>query len=345
MTAALVLRWVIGLALVAYVLSGGADFGAGVWDLLARGRRALRERAAIAHAIAPIWEANHIWLILVVVLAFTGFPVAFAVVATALHIPIVLVLVGIVLRGAAFTFRAYGLQSSDLRGRWGRVFAWSSLLTPVGLGLIVAGMSSGEIRLSAGHGDQSGLVSSDFFSSWTTSFAASVGVFTLVCMMMLAAVYLAADLVDDPELREAFRGRAIACELIAAVCAATVAWRASIESPALFAELVGGPMALAVHAGAFVAAVATLWALSSRKFAVARVTVGAQVAAVVIGWGLAMDDALVRGAVNMRDAGTVDAVVEPVLWTLAGSGLVVGPALWWLMRVFKHHQPVPSSDA
>jgi cytochrome d ubiquinol oxidase subunit II len=330
MTAALALRWVLGLALVAYVLTGGADFGAGVWDLLARGRRAAKERALIAHAIAPIWEANHIWLILVVVLAFTGFPVAFAVVATALHIPIALALVGIVLRGAAFTFRAYGLQSSDLRDRWGRVFAWSSLVTPVCLGLVVGGMSSGHIVVEAG------VVRSGFVAGWTSPFAIGVGVFTLLCMVMLAAVYLTVDAADDDELQNAFRRRAIACEIALAVCAAVVAWRASVEVPSLFDELVSGPAAIAVHVGAFVAATTTLVLLWTRRFALARMTAAAQVAAVVIGWGLAMGDELVRGAVRMHDAGTVGAVVEPVLWVLAGSSLLLGPALWWLMRVFKH---------
>jgi len=329
-TAALALRWVIGLALVAYVLTGGADFGAGVWDLLARGRRAAKERALIAHAIAPIWEANHIWLILVVVLAFTGFPVAFAVVATALHIPIALALVGIVLRGAAFTFRAYGLQSSDLRDRWGRVFAWSSLVTPICLGLVVGGMSSGHIVAEAG------VVRSGFVAGWTSSFAMSVGAFTLLCMVTLAAVYLTVDAAGDGELQEAFRRRAIACEFALGVCAAIVAWRASVEAPALFDPLVSGPAAIAVHGAAFVAATTTLVLLATRRFAIARVTAAAQVAAVVIGWGLAMDDDLVHGAVSMRDAGTVGTVVEPVLWVLAGASLLLGPALVWLMRVFKH---------
>ncbi len=333
MIAAEVLRWVIGMALVAYVVTGGADFGAGVWDLLARGRGAERERALIADAIAPIWEANHIWIILVVVLAFTGFPVAFAVVATALHIPIAMALVGIVLRGAAFTFRAYGLQRSDLRARWGWVFAWSSLITPVCLGLVVGGMSSGEIVV------EDGAVRSGYVAGWTSAFAIGVGVFTLLCMMMLAAVYLAADLDDgDDELREAYRGRAIVCELLTGVAAAGVAGLAAWQVPTLWTNLVRGGTALLVHGGAFTAASLTLWALVTRRFAVARWTAAAQVAAVVIGWGVAMDGALVLGAVDLGNAGVVAEVVAPVLWTLAAGGLLLGPAMWWLMRVFKLQQ-------
>ena len=111
------------VALIFYALLAGADFGGGVWDLLATGPRAERQRALIADAIGPIWEANHVWLILVVVILFTAFPPAFAAIMTALHIPLTLMLIGIVLRGAAFTFRTYDTQDNDVQRRWSRVFA------------------------------------------------------------------------------------------------------------------------------------------------------------------------------------------------------------------------------
>ena len=126
------LAGIILIALTAYVLMGGADFGGGVWDLLASGSRKARQRDLIAHAIGPVWEANHVWLILAVVLLFTCFPSAFARIAIALHVPLTLMLIGIVLRGSAFVFRSYG-------GGGGRVFAVASLVTPVLLGVAVAG--------------------------------------------------------------------------------------------------------------------------------------------------------------------------------------------------------------
>ena len=122
---------VIYVALLVYTLTGGADFGGGVWDLFAAGPRRDRQRALVARAIGPIWEANHVWLIVVVVLLFVCFPPAFAAIMTALHIPLTLMLIGVVLRGSAFVFRAYDPVSRGAAGgdtAWGRVFAVSSLL-------------------------------------------------------------------------------------------------------------------------------------------------------------------------------------------------------------------------
>src|SRR5437870_2636354 len=111
---------VLIIALTIYALSGGADFGAGVWDLFAHGPRAKAQRALIANAIGPIWEANNVWLVLVVVVLFTAFPPAFAAISTALFVPLTLMLIGIVLRGAAFAFRAHDRQQDDVQRRWSR---------------------------------------------------------------------------------------------------------------------------------------------------------------------------------------------------------------------------------
>src|SRR5947208_13796055 len=122
MSLAVALAAVILAALTLYALFGGADYGGGVWDLLARGPRAKAQRDLIAHAIGPVWEANHVWLILVIVVLFTAFPGAFFVVMTRLHLPITLMLIGIVLRGSAFTFRNYDTSPGADR-RWNHRFS------------------------------------------------------------------------------------------------------------------------------------------------------------------------------------------------------------------------------
>src|SRR5689334_11234742 len=151
-TLADVLAGVIFLALNAYALLGGADFGGGVWDLLATGPRKERQRELIAEAIGPVWEANHVWLILALVLLFTCFPPAFARLGTLLHIPLSLVLIGIVLRGSAFTFWRYGgAGPEDVEQRhWGVMFAVASLITPLLLGTTIGAIASGALGQTGG---------------------------------------------------------------------------------------------------------------------------------------------------------------------------------------------------
>ena len=137
-------------SLVLYALLGGADYGGGVWDLFAFGSRAREQRKLIADAISPVWEANHVWLILVIVILFTAFPPAFAAIATALHIPITLLLIGIVLRGTAFTFRTYDIQRDDVQRRWSIMFSIASIITPILLGTTLGAIASGTVRVENG---------------------------------------------------------------------------------------------------------------------------------------------------------------------------------------------------
>ena len=171
-------------SLVLYALLGGADYGGGVWDLFAFGSRARGQRKLIAEAISPVWEANHVWLILVIVILFTAFPPAFAAIATALHIPITLLLIGIVLRGTAFTFRTYDIQRDDVQRRWSLVFSTASIITPILLGTILGAIASGTITV------EDGAVTSGFFNSWLAPFPIAVGFFALALFAFLAAVYL-----------------------------------------------------------------------------------------------------------------------------------------------------------
>src|ERR687893_2196597 len=131
------------VSLMFYALLGGADYGGGVWDLFARGRRAGAQRELVAAAIGPVWEANHVWLIFGVVVLFTAFPPAFAALSTALHIPLTLMLIGIVLRGCAFTFRHYDAEADDVQQRWGRLFGMASVVTPILLGVCIGAISTG----------------------------------------------------------------------------------------------------------------------------------------------------------------------------------------------------------
>src|SRR5260370_25022537 len=160
-------------ALIIYALLGGADYGGGVWDLFAFGKRAPAQRALIANAIGPVWEANHVWLILVIVVLFTAFPPAFAAISTALNIPLTLLLIGIVLRGTTFTFRGHDAQRDSVQSRWSLLFSIASIITPVMLGVVLGANASGRTKL------QNGVVVSGFLKPWLSPVRLAVGFFAM----------------------------------------------------------------------------------------------------------------------------------------------------------------------
>jgi cytochrome d ubiquinol oxidase subunit II len=326
----------LGVAVAAYTLTAGADFGGGVWDLLASGPRRERQRELIVEVIGPIWEVNHIWMIFAVVVLFTVFPVGFAVITTALHIPLLLALVGIVLRGSGFVFRAYGLQPDEQRARWGRVFAWASAITPVFLGMILGALSSGQIELAR---DSRGVVrvASGFFAGWTSPLAVAVGVFALVLFALLAAVYLACEAERRSEypLSGDFRRRALGCEVVAFGLALIVLWRAGVDSPLLFSGLLNAPWSVPAQVLTAVVAIGAILALLGGRLVLARWLVMGQVGLIVLGWGLAMNGHLVLPDLFVEAAGAEKAVLASLPWVLLGGGVLFGPALWWLFRVFE----------
>src|SRR5215213_6744126 len=265
------------VSLTFYALLGGADYGGGVWDLLARGRRARQQRALVAEAIGPVWEANHVWLILVVVILFTGFPPAFAAIATALHVPLTLLLVGIVLRGSAFTFRTYDSQRDDVQRRWGRVFSAASIITPVLLGVAVGAIASGTIKV------ENGVVTSGFWRSWLAPFPFAVGLFALALFAFLAAVYLTLE-ADEDALREDFRRRALIAGVTVGVLALTVFVLAGTGAPTVRAGISRTWWAVALHLFTAVFAIGAFYALWARRYRLARVCAAAQVTLILLGW-------------------------------------------------------------
>src|SRR5579872_5224597 len=226
-------------ALTMYAIFAGADFGGGIWDLMASGIRAPRQRATIARALAPVWEANHVWLVIAVVILFTGFPRAFGAIGLALHVPLTIALVGIVLRGASFVFRAYGSDDARAQRSWGRLFAIASVLTPLLFGMVIGALTEGHLRLVDGH------VDGGLFQPWLTPFAILVGFFTLTLFAYLAAVYLTVES-DTPDLADDFRRRAIVAGVSVGVLALAVLV-ASNAAPAVRTALTRSQWALPLH--------------------------------------------------------------------------------------------------
>ena len=331
MTGAWLIYGVMGIALIAYVLTAGADFGGGVWDLFAHGPRKRAQREAIAHAIAPIWEANHVWLIFLIVLMFSAFPRAYAVLGVALHVPIVITLVGIVLRGTAFTFRAYGLSPDVTRRRWGRLFGVSSAFTPLFMGMALAGVSSGAITVDDGR------VTSALTAGWLSPFAVLVGLLALTLFALLAAVYMTLD--TTGEVQEDFRRRALVSEAVAGAIAGLVFLTAETGAPDLFANLSRSAWSWPLQLAAAGSAGACCFALVRRRFKLARVAVAAQVTLVIVGWAAAMGGRIIMRDIDVSNAGTEGQLADALLVAVALGSLLLGPSLWLLFRLFKR-EPV-----
>lgn len=323
------------LALNAYVLLGGADFGGGVWDLFARGKHREPQRALIAEAIGPIWEANHVWLILVVVLLFTCFPKAFAHLATELHIPITIMLVGIVLRGSAFTFRTYDSQQDAVQRRWGRIFSMASLLTPIVLGVCLGTVASGAIPMR----DRGTVVvlsfSERFVDPWSASlFPWAVGLMTLLLFAFLAASYLTIEATDET-LRNIFRRRALQSQAALLVVAFITLLIARVESPPLFRGLTRGPIAVGMHTVTAVTAGIAVWALYTRRFPVARLAAAAQASFLVWGWAWSQFPWLLPPDRTITALAAPRITLQLTVGALAAGTAILLPSFVYLFRIFK----------
>src|SRR5882672_10320621 len=324
------LAGVIFVALNAYVVLGGADFGGGVWDLFALGPRRERQRDLIAEAIGPVWEANHVWLILAIVLLFTCFPPAFARLGTLLHIPLSLVLIGIVLRGSAFTFWRYG--ADEEQRYWGVVFAIASLITPLLLGTTAGAIASGALG-------QGGAATGDGFytiyvAPWLDPFPLSVGLFALIAFAFLAAVYLTLE-AREPELREDFRRRGLASGVGLFVAAVMALLLSLSGAPRVRDGLIFATWALPLHLLTAAAAITALWALWVRRWRVARVAAVAQVSLILWGWALSQYPYILPPDLSIASAAAPAPTLRLVSGALALGAVVLLPSLYYLLRVFK----------
>jgi cytochrome d ubiquinol oxidase subunit II len=331
----ILLGGVIVIGLVLYLLLAGADFGGGIWDLLASGPRREAQRRAIEHAIGPIWEANHVWLILVVVILFSAFPPAFAAISTALHVPLTLFLLGVVLRGSAFTFRSFHAAvrlRADRQAHWGLVFSSASVLSPLLLGMTVGAIASGGIRVSLG--PDGARTMSGFFAPWLAPFPLAVGFFAFALCAFLAATYLAAE-VTDPGLQWDFQIRALTAGVVVGLSAALAFLLSGTGAPRIRAGLTTRPWAFPLHIATAVFAIGAFWALWKERFAWARVLVAGQTTFILLGWAAAQYPYLVVPDVTLWNAAGPPETRSTLLVFLAAGLPVLVPSLFLLYRVFK----------
>jgi cytochrome bd ubiquinol oxidase subunit II len=327
----------IGLGLTLYILLGGADFGGGVWDLLARGPARERERSLIAEAIGPVWEANHVWLIFVITALFAAFPPAFAALGVALYVPFSIAVAGIVFRGAAFAFRSHGEPGGGWQVRWTRVFGIASLVTPVVLGMAGAALASGRIRVTPG-----GEVHAGLWSAWTGPLSIAAGLLALVMCAYLAAVYLMVEAGQraDPELAAIFRARAVGSALLAGALAAAGLLVIAIDAPELWAGMRedGWPLVVLSALGGL----ASLLLILRRRDWAARIAAAVAVGSVVAGWGVAQWPYLIFPDLTAQEAAAPVSALRPIALGLLVGGVLLAPSLLLLFRVFKMSRSTPS---
>jgi cytochrome d ubiquinol oxidase subunit II len=313
------------VGLVLYTVLAGADFGAGLWQLLAGsgpdGRR-IREHAH--HSMAPVWEANHVWLIFVLTVTWTAYPTAFASIASTLCVPLFIAGIGIVFRGAAYALRAGTASSSELRAI-DTVFSLSSILTPFALGTVIGGIASRRVPVgnAAGH----------LFTSWLNPTSILIGALAVVSSAYLAAVFLAADAArhHERQLEDEFRMRALLAGAFAGGVAVAGIVVLHSDAHLLYRHLVRGEGLVGLIVSAL-AGVGTLLLVGSRRFWLARYSAALAVAAIVAGWALAQQPVLLPGLTIEQAAAPHDTLVAVIVAVLAG-GAILFPSLGLLFRL------------
>lgn len=320
----LIVGGVLMASLVVYALTAGADFGGGFWSMFAIGSRKRAQREAIARAVSPIWEANHVWMILAIVLLFVCFPKVYATLGIALHLPLTGVLVGILLRGSAFAFRSH--DYGPTQGRWDALFAASSLITPILLGICVGTASSGGIRLLA-----DGKVDMASLWAWMAPFPVAVGLLALAQFAFLAATYLTLE-AKDHALQEDFRLRALLSGVAVGGIAAIVLPLARAGAPIVWEAFATRPWMILLGGIALIAALAGLF---TRNYRIARLFAAAHVVLVILGWAFAQFPYLVVPDLTIYAAHAEPHLLRIVLIVLAlGSPLLIG-AFLWLYGIFE----------
>ncbi len=308
---------ILFVAVTAYAVFGGADFGAGFWDLVAGGaERGARPREVIDHSIGPVWEANHVWLIFVFVVLWTGFSEAYASITLTVFVPLTIAAFGIVLRGSSFAFRKTVFRTRDRRN-FGAAFAISSVLVPYCMGAVAGAVASGEIPAGGEAGDP--------WSSWVNPTSVLGGVLAVVVVAYLAAVYLVFDSrrLGDEHMVEYFRRRAIGAAVVAGLAALVGIFVLRADAEYVFDGLMSRALPLVILSG--VCGVGSLVLLVRNAAAGARLLAIGAVASIVAGWGVAQWPYLLPEVLEVSEGAAPSATLATLLVATVGAVVIVLP--------------------
>lgn len=322
----------LGLSILLYVLLGGADFGAGIVEIFTPAKMRDQVRVITYQTIGPIWEANHMWLIITIVILFVGFPAIYTVLSVHLHIPLVLMLIGIIGRGTAFVFRHYDAVQDEMQRVYNLIFTYSSFVTPLFLGLIFGATVSGRIDPEA----------TDFYQSfiypWFNLFSLSIGVFTVMICGFLAAVYLVGE-AKEKDLKKLIVKKARMFLLLMVLAGGLVFFAAEIHGIELIRLLILEPITLSILALA-TSAILFLWfQLEKGKRKVSRFLSGFVVAAILIAFGYHYypDIVIVQSGANLSvlNSAALGKPIDSLAWALLIGSLFILPSLFYLLFSFQ----------
>jgi cytochrome d ubiquinol oxidase subunit II len=316
----------LGISILFYCLFAGADFGAGIVEMFSPRKNRKDIEHVTTKAIGPVWEANHVWLILAIVILFNGFPRVYHRISIVFHIPMTLILIGIVLRGCAFTFRHYDAIRDGSERIYARVFRYSSLMTTFFLGVLAAGAIRDSIS-------RRGALDSDFLSlyiySWFNWFGLSLGVFTCCLFSFLASIYLIGE-TTEPWLQKFFTQRAKTANMLMVLVGGFVFLGAQVSGVSLFTRFIHDPFTLICLLVA-TALLIPLW-FSFTGVLFLRVCAAAQVALVLLGWFRLQS---LEGISWIYEAAAPESTQRALLIALLVGSAIIFPALFYLFRVFK----------
>jgi cytochrome d ubiquinol oxidase subunit II len=310
---------VLMVGITAYALFGGADFGGGLWDLTAGGaQRGAKPRTVVTHAIGPVWEANHVWLIFILVVLWTGFPEAFASITLTLFVPLSLAALGIVIRGSGFAFRKEVTRTSSQRN-FGAAFGVSSVIVPFCMGAIAGAIASGRVPAGGKAGDP--------VDSWINPTSILGGVLAVAVCAFLAAVYLVWDArrLGYDDMVGYFRRRAVGASIACGVIAAFGVYVLYEDARYVFDGLMSRALPLVIVSA--LCGVGSLVLLLREAHRGARLLAMGAVAAVVIGWGVAQWPYLLPTSLKVVDAAAPDATLVSILVVFVVAAVVILPSL------------------
>ncbi|GEP94737.1 cytochrome d ubiquinol oxidase subunit II [Chitinophaga cymbidii] len=323
-------------AILLYLLLGGADFGAGIIEFFTSRKNRGRTRRTMYQAIGPVWEANHMWLIITIVILFVGFPSIYATMSVYLHIPLTAMLLGIIARGTAFVFRHYDAVKDDMQKLYNRIFIYSSVITPLFLGIIAASTVSRQIDLQA----------QDFLSayvfSWLNGFSVAVGLFTVCICGFLAAVFIIGE--TDSEADRQFFTRKAKWMIISAVLCGVLVFTASyIENIPLVDWVFGKPAGILAITAASLSLPFLWYGLTHGKAIIIRLLAGFQVCMILFAATYRHFPNIVLlkhgGYLSLIEHQGQEKTIEALAWALLIGSIFILPALFYLLYSFEKKKP------